>query len=147
MKLFRIALLVSTLLIFVGCASQVPLQRGQIGALTRNAAPEAVEQILNKATPNAQFQFSSGGNTFAVRHFRLQTGTQQQMTMVCTPTCMPIFYTVPVTTPYLVIQTLPSRALHAWGTIEELSKDPDTNISSIMPELKVHLEVALKAPK
>jgi hypothetical protein len=30
--------------------------------------------------------------------------------------------------------------LHAWGTLEQLSKDSDTSISSIMPTLKARME-------
>jgi hypothetical protein len=37
--------------------------------------------------------------------------------------------------------------MHAWGTIEALSKDPDPSVSSIMPALKVRLEAALAEKK
>lgn len=131
----------------IGCASSVPLYRGQIDAITRDSPPATVEQTLGKATPSAQFEFTANGNSYFVRHYALQTGTRQEMTMVCTPTCIPIFIHVPVTAPYLIVQRLPTRAMHAWGTIEELSKDADPSISSIMPALKVQLEAALAEKK
>ena len=67
--------------------------------------------------------------------------------MVCTTFCFPVVYDVPVTVSYLVVQRLPSRAMHAWGTVEELSKDPEPGVSSIMPALKARLEAALKEKK
>jgi hypothetical protein len=66
--------------------------------------------------------------------------------MVCTPNCIPIFVTVPVTTEYVVVQRMPSKQLHAWGTLEELSKDPDSAVSSIMPIVKARFAEAKKKP-
>ncbi len=59
--------------------------------------------------------------------------------VVCTPNCMPIATQVPVTADYAVIQALPARSLHAWGTLEELSKDADPAVSGLMPPLKQRL--------
>lgn len=147
MSLSRKSLVVGLLFALVGCATSVPLQRGQVSAITRDSPPAAVEQTLGKATPTAQFEFTANGNPFFVRQYLLQTGTRQNMTMVCTPHCLPIFYDEPVMAQYLVVQRLPSRAMHAWGTIEELSKDAEPSISSIMPALKVQLEATLAEKK
>jgi hypothetical protein len=66
---------------------------------------------------------------------------------VCTTFCFPVMYDIPITTQYLLLQRLPSRALYAWGTIEELSKDTDPAVSAMMPALKVRLEEEVKAAK
>jgi hypothetical protein len=143
----RISIIVVMLFALVGCATSIPLQRGQIDSITRDSSPAAVDQTLGKATPTAQFEFTANGDPFFVRHYMLQTGMRQEMTVACTPICFPIAYSVPITVPYLVVQRLPSRAMHAWGAIEELSKDTDPTISSIMPALKVKLEAALAEKK
>lgn len=147
MSLHPQAIIVALMATLAGCAATVPLQRGQLDAITRDSDAAAVEQTLGKATPTAQFEFTASDTPFLVRHYMLQTGSRQEMTVVCTTFCLPVFYQVPVTVPYLIVQRLPSRVMHAWGTIEELSKDPDARVSSIMPALKTRLEVALTEKK
>lgn len=133
--------------VLAGCAGTVPLQQTQVGDITRESTPAQLEQALGKATVLAEYDFADGDRQFHARHYQLQTGSQQQMTMVCTPTCIPIFITVPVLTDYVVIQHLPGRAVHAWGTLESLSKDPDPQISALMPRVKQRLAETLAAKK
>jgi hypothetical protein len=147
MSTYRRATIIAVFASLVGCATSVPLQRGQIDAISRDSLPAAVEQTLGRATPTAQFEFTANDNPLFVRHYLLQTGTRQEMSMVCTTFCFPVFYDVPVTVQYLVVQRLPSRAMHAWGTIEELSKDAEPGVSSIMPGLKARLEAVLAEKK
>lgn len=140
-KAFFVACAMSGIL---GCAPSVPLQRAQVGALVKDADSSNVDRILGSATVVAQVNLTANNRQYAVRQYRLLTGTRQEMMMVCTPTCIPIFTTVPVTSDYVVIQRVPENSLFAWGTLEELSKDPDSSISSIMPTVKAHLEEAKK---
>lgn len=140
MNLFPKILLIAVVVATAGCAISVPLQRAQISAISREATPANLNQILADATVVAQTEFQGNGKSYLARHYLLQTATRQDMSMVCTPTCIPIFITVPVTTQYVVIQRLPERSLHAWGTLEELSKDPDAEVSSLMPIVKQRLE-------
>lgn len=133
--------------VLAGCAGTVPLQQDQVGAISRESTPSQLDQVLGKATITAEYDITDGDRQFHARHFQLQTGSQQQMTMVCTPTCIPIFITVPVLTDYVVIQHLPGRAVHAWGTLESLSKDPDPQISALMPLVKQRLADTLAAKK
>ncbi|MCU0942664.1 MAG: hypothetical protein MUE35_08965, partial [Hydrogenophaga sp.] len=139
----RLALLVLAFL--AGCASSVPLQRGQIDALTRDTRPAEVEQILGKATPIAQTDVQVGERQYNARRYQLQTGSRQEMTMVCAPACFPVVYSVPVLVEYVVIQRLPGKELLAWGTPEELSKDADIEVSALMPTVKQRLEAAAAA--
>jgi hypothetical protein len=140
MRHLRIAAALAAALALAGCATRVPLQQAQIGAITAQTSAGELDAILKNATQLAAFEFADGGRSFFVRSYSLQTGMRQDMTMVCTPVCIPIFITVPVTTDYVVVQNLPARTLHAWGTLEALSKDPDTAVSSIMPALKLRLQ-------
>ncbi len=140
-----VIVLVATIML-TACASNIPLQRAQIGALTKESLPDEVDRVLGNATVVARTEFTANGGDFIARHFRLLTGSRQEMTMVCTPVCFPMFFTVPITTDYVVIQRSPSMELHAWGTLEELSKDPDDAVSSIMPTVKAELELATKKP-
>jgi hypothetical protein len=127
-----------------GCAGVVPLQRAQVAAISRDTAPPELDRVLANATAVAQVEFQEGGKAYLARHYNLQTGTRQDMTMVCTPTCVPIFIQVPVTERYVVIQNLPARSVFAWGTLEELSKDADPAVSSLMPGVKQRLTEAEK---
>lgn len=145
MKIGYRALVALTCVLLTACAP-VPLQRAQIGGLARDSSPADVDRVLGKATAVAQTEFAAGGQSFRARHYRLQSGTKQEMTMVCTPTCIPIFVAVPITAEYVVIQRLPSQQLHAWGTLEELSKDPDDAVSTLMPTVKARYEEAKKKP-
>ncbi len=131
--------------VLVGCAGSVPLQRGQIDSITRETRPADLEQILGKATPVAQTDVTAGERQYNARRYQLQTGTRQDMTMVCTPACFPIMITVPVLVEYVVIQRMPGKELLAWGTPEELSKDADVEVSALMPTVKQRLEAAAAA--
>jgi hypothetical protein len=126
------------------CASSVPLQRGQIGALSKDSTPTEVDRALANATMIAQVEFAAGGKSYLARHYNLLTGTRQEMTVICSPVCTPVFYPVQITAEYAVIQRMPSKAMLAWGTLEELSKDSDPEISDLMPQLKTEFEAAKK---
>lgn len=141
MSLLHRVLGLAALLALAGCATTVPLQRGQVDALTRESAPAVVEQALGKATPTAAFELTAEGNPHFVRRYLLQTGARQEMTMVCTTFCFPVFFDVPIMMDYVLVQRLPSKAMHAWGSVEELSKDQDAAVSNMMPALKARLEI------
>lgn len=140
MSVFHRSLAVAAILALAGCASTVPLQRGQLNSLSRESEPVAVEQALGKATPTAQFEVTAEGKPYFIRRYLLQTGSRQEMTVMCTPMCIPISYDVPIMTQYLVVQRLPARTMHAWGSVEELSKDQDPDVSGMMPMVKARLE-------
>lgn len=144
MTLFRLAGLAATCALLVACAAPVHLQRSQIGGLNRNSAAADVDRILGEATVVAQTELAANGQSYLARQYRLLTGSRSEMTMVCSPTCIPIFINVPITTDYVVIQALPAKSLHAWGTTEELSKDPDPAVSGLMPAVKARLTEAMK---
>ncbi len=133
--------------ILSGCAANVPLQRTQTESLAKNASIADVEKVAGKSTPIASHHFTSQGKTFDARHYNLQTGSKQQMQMVCAPTCFPIFITMPVTDAYVMVFETPKQQLFAWGTLEELSRSPDDSISAIMPDLKKSYDVVRQAKK
>jgi hypothetical protein len=136
MKPWNWAMLGCASVLLAACAQSVPLQRAQIDSLARDTKASDVDRVLAGATVVAQSEIVDNEKAFLARHYRLVTGSRQEMTMVCTPNCFPIFITVPVTADYVVIQRLPLKELHAWGTLEELSKDADPAVSSLMPAVK-----------
>lgn len=144
MNIRNLALAVCAALALSSCATTVPLQRTQIGSLSREAAPAEVDRILGTASVVATGEFVANEKPYLARQYLLQTGSRQEVSVVCTPTCIPIFVTVPVMTDYVVIQRMPSKELHAWGTFEELSKDSNPAVSSIMPVVKAQLAEAKK---
>lgn len=146
MKLLNWALIACISILLTACAQSVPLQRTQIDSLNKDTKSSEVDRVLAGATVVAQSEFVEGEVSFIARHYRLVTGSRQEMTMVCTPNCFPIFITVPVTAEYVVIQRMPARDLHAWGTLEELSKDADPAISSLMPTVKQRYAESKKKP-
>lgn len=145
--LFFCARLLCCALLLSACAGVVPLQRSQTAALVKGASPADVDAYAGKASVIVSHTFSSQGQAWDARHYNLQTGSTQQMTMVCAPTCMPIFITVPVVDSYVMVFDSPARRLFAWGTLEELSRNPDETVSAIMPDLKTSYYQALQAQK
>jgi hypothetical protein len=128
-----------------GCATNIPLSREQVGRISGETSPAELSNIVGKATVSVEYDFDSQARRYHARHMSLQTGTTQSMTMVCTPTCIPIMVTNPVLVQYVLIQEQPSLKLLGWGTIEELSKSPDQRIASLMPDLKkTHEELTRK---
>lgn len=126
----------AALVILTGCASHVPLNRDQIGQIGPGMSPTEVNAIVGKATASAEYDFTSRERQYHARYYQLRTGTSQTTSVVCTPTCIPILIDVPVFEQYVVVQEQPTLALVGWGTVEELSKNPDEKISSLMPDLK-----------
>lgn len=146
-KVLRTCLLAVACVALYGCAPVVPLQRAQIGAITREAAPSELDRVLAHATVLTQFEFEADTKPYLVRRYNLLTGTRQEMSMVCTQFCFPIYITVPITSEYVVVQRLPSKTVFAWGTLEELSKDADPEVSGMMPIMKARLDEELKKKK
>lgn len=136
MSLKKLTAGIAATAILAGCAAKVPLTREQIGRISAETSASELDAVLGKATVSSEYDFEVSGRTYHARHLLLKTGTTAQMIMVCTPTCIPVYSPVPVTTQYVVVQAQPSRKLLGWGTIEELSKSPDESIASIMPTLK-----------
>jgi hypothetical protein len=133
--------------IATGCASNVPLQRGQTAVLKAGAPATEVMPALGNASVQITHTFDIEGRVFSAHHYALQTGSTQQMTMVCSPACFPVFYTVPVTQPYVVVFEGTPPRLFAFGMVEELSRSPDTDIARIMPVLKESAERVRAAQK
>eukprot|EP01136_Pigoraptor_vietnamica_P003581 Opistho-1_new@32995 len=86
-----------------GCAGTIALQRPQTAGLTKGTSASEAERLIDKASVLLSHDFETGGKRYTARHYVLQTGTRQDMMVVCTPTCMSIPVTVPVTAPYVVV--------------------------------------------
>ncbi len=134
-------------LALTACAPVVPLQRDQTASFSKGATMSQVAGSLGKATLTVAHEFDSRGSHFLANHYDLQTGTRQQMSMVCTPTCIAYPVYVPVTAPYVMVYEGTDRHLLAWGMLEELSRSPDDSVSSIMPDLKASYERELAKQK
>lgn len=147
MNLFRSLLILIFVGAIIGCAPSVPLQRAQVAVISREIPPAQLDSVLANATIQAQFEFKFNEVDYIARHYDLLVGTRQDMTMICSPVCIAIPISVPVTTQYVVIQSLPDKHIYAWGTLEELSKDSESDISSIMPVVKQHLAEAQQRKK
>lgn len=134
-------------LLLTACAA-VPLQRTQTAQLTQEAPASEVEKMFGKATVTASHHFDFQEKHYLARHYDLQTGSKQQTSMSCTQYgCFPIFYTVPVTAPYVVVYNTDTQKLVAWGLLEELSRSPDESVSSMMPALKESYNKAIAKKK
>lgn len=131
-------LLLTLLLGLAGCAGYMPLQRTQTALLSQGSSEAQVQAIIGKATLLAGHEFSVDGQRYLARHYDLQTGTRQQMSMRCNRRrgCVPMYYDLPITDAYVVVYRQPAQQLYAWGTLEELSRSPDDAVSRIMPALK-----------
>jgi len=132
----RLLPFVAALALLAGCATSVPLNRDQIGRIGPETSPTELNTIVGRATPSAEYDFASRDQQYHARYYNLRTGTSQTTSVVCTPTCIPILIDVPVFEQYVLVQEQPSLKLVGWGTVEELSKNPDEKVSSLMPDLK-----------
>lgn len=130
------AALAATLLL-AGCATHVPLTSEQIGRISADTPATDLNAILGKATVAARYDVDADGQNYHVRRLALKTGTRMKKVTVCTKTCNLVDRPVAVTTHYLLIQEMPSQKLLGWGTADELSKNPDSRIASIMPKLRL----------
>ncbi len=126
-----------------GCAGAPPLVRGQTDLLVLGDTDASVAAKFGKSLADISHRFSNTGRNYRADHYRLQTGSTQSGTVVCTPTCIYVPITVPVFTPYVVVYAVPENRVIAFGTIEELSKSPDDTVSGFMPSLKLSLEKAM----
>lgn len=140
-------LIILLIIALTACAPVVPLQRDQTATFSKGTTLPDVANSLGKATITLAHEFDVNGRHFLANHYDLQTGTTQQMTVMCTPTCVAYPITVPVTAPYVMIYEGHDKVLIAWGTVEELSRSPDESISSIMPELKASYDYNLSKKK
>lgn len=118
------------------CTPMVPLQRAQVAQISAETGMGELDAMLGKATEVRRFEFIAQGKSYRVREYRLQTGSQQQTSVICTPVCVPIFVTVPVTADYVLVHEIGLQRLFAWGSLEELSKSADERVSAVMPLLK-----------
>lgn len=132
----RLLSFAAALVLLAGCATSVPLYRDQIGRIGPDTSPAELDTIVGKASVAAEYDFTAHERQYHARHYNLRTGTSQTTSVVCTPTCIPILIDVPVFEQYVLVQEQPSLKLVGWGTVEELSKNPDERISSLMPDLK-----------
>lgn len=138
---------VVAILVLTACAPVVPLQRDQTASLTKGASIHDIEKNLGKATVALSYEFDSNGNRYLANHYDLQTGTRQEMGMMCTPVCIPYPIYIPVTAAYVMIYDAMSKQLFAWGMVEELSRSPDEGVSAIMPDLKKSYDIELAKKK
>ena len=140
------AALAATLLL-ASCATHVPLTNEQVGRISADTPATDLNAILGKATVAARYDIDADGQTYHVRRLALKTGTRMKKVTICTKTCNLVDRPVAVTTHYLLIQEMPSQKLLGWGTTEELSKNADERIASIMPKLRqVDAAAVLAAP-
>jgi hypothetical protein len=136
-----------SLALLAGCAANIPLQRSQTAGLAKGTPASQAEGVASKATVQASHEFQVQERRFLAKHYNLQTGLRQDMTMVCTTFCFPVMIDVPILTPYVMVYEAEGQRLVAWGTVEELSRSPDEEISSIMPPLKQSYERELAKKK
>lgn len=147
MKLLTtLALSLLLALSITGCSAP-PLVRGQADRINLGDSDATVAAKFGKSIPDMSHRFTASSRNYRADHYRLQTGTTQSGTVVCTPTCIYVPITVPVFTPFAVVYSDPDFRVIAFGTIEELSKSPDDTISGLMPDLKTSYQKALQDKK
>jgi len=130
-------------LLVSGCAPSY-LQRGHLAMIKQGSSVEEVNGYLAKVDIDRKVNFEVNGEQYLGKLYSLQTGTQESMSMVCSPTCIAIPVYIPVTAQYAFIFNSATNKLVAWGLIEELSKNPDEAIRGLMPALKSALKTAVK---
>lgn len=145
--MFKKLMISATVLALVACAPVVPLQRDQTASFTRGAGLDDVNKALGKTTITLTHQFDAKGKHYLANHYDLQTGTRQEMGMICSPVCIAYPIYVPIFAPYVMVYEGDGKQLVAWGMVEELSRSSDEAVSSIMPDLKASYDNELAKQK
>ncbi len=123
-------------LLLTACGTIIPLQPSEIAHINHDISTTELDKILPKNKVAFDYQLPANGQYYWVRHAILKTGQIQKPVFVCAPTCVTLFVPVSTTVQYVVIQEAPSGKVFAFGTLDELDKDPDNRISSIMPSIR-----------
>lgn len=132
--------------LLAGCVSAPPLSRTQLNAVQRGDTLAAVRQNIKPESVNLEYRFSANDRDYLAQHYRVETGITESTTVVCTPGCFPVPIIIPIFTPYVIVyEADPPQRVLSYGTIEELSKNPDDAVSSVMPSLKLAMEKASAA--
>ena len=144
---FLVPLLVLATLL-AGCAGPPPLGRSQLSAVLRGDTLTAVRQNVKPESVDLEYRFSANDRDYLAQHYQVETGVTTTMVMVCTPGCFSFPVTAPVFTPYVIVyEAGPPERVLSYGTIEELNKNPDDSVSSVMPSLKLAMEKATAQKK
>lgn len=133
-------------LLVAACATS-EITRGQADFIKAGEGRDQALQRLGKSEPTVSHSFEHQRVKYLAEHYALQTGFTQMTTVVCTPTCIPIPVTVPVLTPFVIVYTQQDNKVLVSGTIEELSKSENSQVSGLMPELKDSHAKALAAKR
>jgi hypothetical protein len=136
LALLPLAILALASLLLTGCTSIVPLSNAEIASINRDISATELNKILPKNKVIFKYELPANGQFYSVRHAILKTGEIQKPVFVCVPTCITLFVPVSTTTQYVVIQEAPSGKVFAFGTLDELDKDPDNKVSSIIPAIR-----------
>lgn len=117
------------LVLFLAACKPYYITDADLGTLKQGQSVKQVQQHMDREADKV-YRVETRDATFDVHSFSLLVDQTQQMTMSCTQYgCVPIFYTVPVTEPY-VLAFVEDR-LFAWGFVHELKKDPSRKVSEL----------------
>jgi hypothetical protein len=95
----------------------------QVNKIAVGSSSQHVESVLERE-PNSVTSVAAGGADYTVHIYRMLTDMEEHMTMICDQYgCYPIWYTEPVTEPYVVV--FRDEKAVFWGFIEELNKHND----------------------
>lgn len=146
MRILSISLIGLLSMFLVACGTP-PISRGQADLIKPGETRELTIQRLGKSEPNVSHVFEYQNKRYLAEHYSLQTGTQQTGTVVCTPTCIYIPITVPILAPFVIVYREGEKTVLSSGTLEELSKSENSEVSGLMPHLKESHDKALAAKK
>lgn len=99
--------------------------------LSKGISTADARQIVRGAAVLESRTMLFGGKSYRAQRFNIDAGTKMQMTVVCTPRCMPVWERVSATDSFLLVFDDKTDQLLAWGTISELSRGQDTTVAEV----------------
>lgn len=96
-----------------------------------------VEKLLGNVNAMRRYRFESDGRLLEARHITLNQSAKRSTSAYCTgASCIPVVSGI-TTTQWIFVFDEVTKKLAAWGTLDEISRNPDAEIRALAGDLKV----------
>lgn len=124
-------------LLLSACSAMVDLSPEARNSLHKGMDRAEVEKLLGNVMALRQYRFVSEGRLLEARHIGLNQSTRRSTSIVCTGAfCIPDMSGI-ATTQWIFVFDEVTKKLAAWGTFDDISRNPDAEIRALAGDLKV----------
>jgi hypothetical protein len=124
-------------LLLSGCSAMVDLSPEARDSLHKGMEGAQVAKLLGNVVPLRQYRFESDGRLLEARHISLNYSTKRSIAIYCTSAlCIPDVSGI-ATVQWIFVFDDVTKKLAAWGTFDDISRNPDAEIRALAGDLKV----------